>query len=39
MNAELQAEEAQLNFYNLLALAILLYGSEYCESWVIKEDT
>jgi hypothetical protein len=31
MNAELQGEEAQLNFYNLLAPAVLLYGSEYCE--------
>jgi hypothetical protein len=30
--------EAQLNFNNLLAPSILVYESEYCESWLIKAD-
>jgi hypothetical protein len=38
MNAELQGEESQLKFYNLLSPSILVYESEYCESWLIKAD-
>jgi hypothetical protein len=39
MKPELQGKEAQLNLDNLLALSTLLYESEYCDSWGIKEET
>jgi hypothetical protein len=38
INAELQGEEAEFNFYNLLAPLIWVYESEYSESLSIKAD-